>query len=41
MITEGLLKQVLVEQRDFIKPSPGYIEREFLRDISAFHKLPI
>ena len=39
MIKEALLKQVLVEQRELIKPSPKYVERELLSSISSLIKL--
>ncbi len=39
MINETLLKQVLMEQKELIKPSPEYIERELLNKISSLNKL--
>ena len=39
MITESLLKQVLIEQKELIKPSLEHIERESLKNVTQFHKL--
>ena len=39
MIKESLLKQVLVEQKELLKPSPDYVERELLSKISSLNKL--
>jgi len=39
MITESLLKQVLIEQKELIKPSPEYIERDLIKKVLQFHKL--
>jgi len=35
MIEEGLLKQVLIEQKEIIKPSSEYIERELIKKSAA------
>lgn len=39
MITEALLKQVLVEQKELVKPSSDYVERELLGKIDSLNKL--
>ncbi len=39
MIEEGLLKQVLIEQKEIIKPSSEYVERELIKKVPRFHKL--
>jgi len=39
MIIESLLKQVLIEQKELIKPSSEYIERELIKKVPQFHKL--
>jgi predicted AAA+ superfamily ATPase len=39
MIKEDILKQVLIEQRELIKPSPEYVEREMLPSVLALSKL--
>lgn len=39
MITESLLKQVLIEQKELIKPSTEYIERDLIKKVLQFHKL--
>jgi len=39
MIKEVILKQVIMEQRELIKPSSGYLERELLSSVSHLAKL--
>jgi len=39
MINRGILKQVLIEQNEFIKPSSEYIRRELLDEVSSLVKL--
>ena len=39
MIKEDILKQVLIEQRELIKPSTEYVEREMLPSVLALSKL--
>ena len=39
MIREPILKQVLVEQRELVKPLPEHIERELVREISSLVSL--
>ena len=39
MIKDAILKQVLVEQRDLIRPLPEHIEREMVKEISSLVNL--
>lgn len=39
MIAESVLKQVLIEQKELIKPSSEHIERELIKKVPQFYKL--
>lgn len=39
MIKESLLKQILVEQKELLKPSPEHVERDLLGRVTSLNKL--